>query len=56
MATMVEDAYVNHVPTMVGGFGQKDRHPLWTDRGAGPAALIRICGINCDEIGTTLKR
>ena len=31
METMVDEPYVNHVPTMTGGIGQKDLHRFYRD-------------------------
>ena len=31
MATMVEEPYVNHVPTITGGIGYKDLHRFYAD-------------------------
>ena len=31
MATMVEEPYVNHIPTITGGIGYKDLHRFYRD-------------------------
>lgn len=31
MATMVQEPYVNHIPTMTGGIGAKDLHRFYRD-------------------------
>src|SRR5437879_2911534 len=31
LATMVEDAYVNHVPVLTGGFGKKALHAFYSN-------------------------
>src|SRR3546814_12234650 len=31
MATMVAEPYVNHIPTMTGGYGHRQPHPFYTN-------------------------
>ena len=60
MATMVQEPYVNHIPTMTGGIGAKDLHRFYRDffipgnppsmKVSGSSSEIRIVEFAYDRI------